>query len=152
TRRLRGISRRVAAARNYCRGSAESRQALGEAEGRRAGQGLSDYRGLGVLKLLAAITDPTLIDGFVKYTLGNLLDSNRKHPRMLIETLEALLQENGNAIKAAEQVSIHRNTLNQRLRRIETQSGQSLADPYCRLNASVALLAWRMSDTQRQEF
>ncbi|WP_323122829.1 PucR family transcriptional regulator [Burkholderia alba] len=146
-----GISATVGAARHYCRALIEARQALGVAESMRPGKGLCDYSDLGVLKLLAAIPDPVLIDSFVKETLGSLIDSNRKHPTMLIETLEALLQENGNTIKAAEHLAIHRNTLNHRLRRIEQQSGQSLADPQFRLNASVALLAWRMSDTQRQE-
>lgn len=146
-----GVSATVSAAHHYGRALSEARQALGVAESMRAGKGLCDYSELGVLKLLAAIPDPSLLDGFVKETLGSLVDSHRKHPTMLIETLEALLQENGNTIRAAEQLSIHRNTLNHRLRRIETQSGQSLADPHFRLNASVALLAWRMADAQRQE-
>ncbi|MBW0235118.1 hypothetical protein AWM69_03945 [Pseudomonas sp. D1HM] len=54
------------------------------------------------------------------------------------ETLDALLQENGN-------------TLKQRIQRIEHHSGQSLDDPLFRMNASVALLMWRMTEAQRQD-
>ena len=76
---------------------------------------------------------------------------NRKQPHTLIDTLDALLQENGNALKAAQRLSIHRNTINQRMQRIEQNSAQSIDDPLFRMNASVALLVWRMSEAQRQE-
>lgn len=80
-----------------------------------------------------------------------LFEPHRKHPHQLVETLDAVLQENGNLIKAAERLHIHRNTLHQRLQRIEQQSGNALSDPQFRLNASVALLIWRMSNAQQQE-
>jgi len=87
----------------------------------------------------------------MKDTLGPLMEPGRKQPHLLIETLDALVQENGNALKAAQRLGIHRNTLNQRIARIETLSGQSLDDAQFRLNTSVALLIWRMSAAPRHE-
>ncbi|RLM19061.1 hypothetical protein BIY29_17265 [Brenneria alni] len=44
--------------------------------------------------------------------LGHLFDGHRKKPALLLETLDAVLQENSNFIKAAERLAIRRNTLN----------------------------------------
>lgn len=147
-----GISSTVTAARHYRSGLSEARRALEVAESMRPDKGMCDYSELGVLKLLTAVADQDLVTNFMQETLGRLFDSHRKKPALLLETLDAVLQENGNLIKAAERLAIHRNTLNQRLQRIELQSGQSLSDPQFRLNASVALLIWRMSHAQQQEF
>jgi DNA-binding PucR family transcriptional regulator len=69
----------------------------------------------------------------------------------LVHTLDALLMENGNGLKAAQRLGLHRNTINQRIQRIEQLSGQSLDDPLFRMNASVAMLVWRMSEAHGKE-
>lgn len=129
----------------------ESRRALDIAESMQPAGGMCDYAELGVLKLLSAVRDPSLVIQFMNDTLGKLHEPSRKYPFVLIETLEAVLQENGNLLKAAERLCIHRNTLHQRVQRIEQQTEQSLNDPQFRLNASVALLIWRMSDAQQKQ-
>ncbi|WP_426143722.1 PucR family transcriptional regulator [Pseudomonas sp. DWP3-1-2] len=146
-----GLASRVEDCGQYQQALNEARQALDVAENLRPANGLCDFSELGVLRLLQAIADRSVIDAFVKQTLGPLIEANRKQPHLLIETLDALLQENGNALKTAQRLSIHRNTLNQRIQRIEQQSQQSLDDPLFRMNASVALLVWRMTEAQRQE-
>lgn len=144
-----GLSARAETCGHYPRALLEARQALDVAEGLRPENGLCDYRELGVLRLLRAIPDRAPIDQFLKDTLGALSKPARKHPHLLIETLDALIQEGGNGLKAAQRLGIHRNTLNQRIQRIEALSGQTLDDAHFRLNASVALLIWRLSTGQR---
>lgn len=146
-----GLSARADSCAEYPRALLEARQALDVAEGLRPAAGLCDYRELGVLRLLRAIPERAVIDQFMKDTLGPLGEPGRKQPHLLIETLDALVQEGGNALKAAQRLGIHRNTLNQRIARIEALSGQSLDDAQFRLNASVALLIWRMSTAPRHE-
>lgn len=146
-----GLASKVDACEDYPKALNQARQALDVAENLRPTTGLCDFNELGVLRLLQAIGDRSVIDLFVKQTLGRMIESRRKQPNSLIETLDALLQENGNALKAAQRLSIHRNTLNQRIQRIEQLSGQSLDDPLFRMNASVALLVWRMTEAQRQD-
>lgn len=146
-----GLSARADACAEFPRALLEARQALDVAEGMQAPGGFCDYRELGVLRLLRAIPDRAVVDQFVKDTLGPLNEAGRKQPHLLIETLDALVQENGNALKAAQRLGIHRNTLNQRIARIEALSGQSLDDAQFRLNTSVALLIWRMSSAPRHE-
>ncbi|MBB4863207.1 sugar diacid utilization regulator [Pseudomonas nitritireducens] len=146
-----GLSARAESCAEFPRALLEARQALDVAEGMQAPGGFCDYRELGVLRLLRAIPDRAVVEQFVKDTLGPLNDVGRKQPHLLIETLDALVQEGGNALKAAQRLGIHRNTLNQRIARIEALSGQSLDDAQFRLNTSVALLIWRMSAAPRHE-
>lgn len=146
-----GLSARADSCAEFPRVLLEARQALDVAEGMQASSGFCDYRELGVLRLLRAIPDRAVVEQFMKDTLGPLSEPGRKQPHLLIETLDALVQENGNALKAAQRLGIHRNTLNQRIARIEALSGQSLDDAQFRLNTSVALLIWRMSSAPRHE-
>ncbi len=146
-----GLSARADSCAEFPRALLEARQALDVAEGMQAPGGFCDYRELGVLRLLRAIPDRAVVEQFMKDTLGPLHETGRKQPHLLIETLDALVQENGNALKAAQRLGIHRNTLNQRIARIEALSGQSLDDAQFRLNTSVALLIWRMSTAPRHE-
>lgn len=146
-----GVSSPVRSLVQLSQGLMEARRALDIAEAMQPDSGLCDYAELGVLKLLSAVRDPALVTQFMKDTLGKLHEPYRKYPFLLIETLEAVFQENGNLIKAAERLHIHRNTLHQRVQRIEQQTEQSLSDPQFRLNASVALLIWRMSDAQQKQ-
>lgn len=146
-----GLSARAESCAEFPRALLEARQALDVAEGMQAPGGFCDYRELGVLRLLRAIPDRAVVEQFMKDTLGPLNEAGRKQPHLLIETLDALVQEGGNALKAAQRLGIHRNTLNQRIARIEALSGQSLDDAQFRLNTSVALLIWRMSNAPRHE-
>ena len=146
-----GLANRVEDCGQYRQALSEARQALDVAENLRPASGRCDFSELGVLRLLQGISDRTVIDHFVKQTLGALIEPTRKHPFTLIETLDALLQENGNALKAASRLAIHRNTITQRIQRIEQHSGLSLDDPLFRMNASVALLVWRMTDVNSKE-
>ncbi|WP_447748656.1 PucR family transcriptional regulator [Pseudomonas nicosulfuronedens] len=146
-----GLSARAESCAEFPRALLEARQALDVAEGMQAPGGFCDYRELGVLRLLRAIPDRAVVEQFMKDTLGPLNEAGRKQPQLLIETLDALVQEGGNALKAAQRLGIHRNTLNQRIARIEALSGQSLDDAQFRLNTSVALLIWRMSSAPRHE-
>ncbi|MFJ9989893.1 PucR family transcriptional regulator [Pseudomonas putida] len=136
---------------HYRQALGEARQALEVAQNMRPAAGLCDFSELGVLRLLQGIADRSLIDNFVAQTLGPLIEAGRKHPYALVHTLDVLLKENGNGAQAAQRLGVHRNTIIQRIQRIEQLSGQSLDDTLFRMNASVALLIWRMSESQGKE-
>jgi sugar diacid utilization regulator len=146
-----GLSRLAADCAHYRQALSEARQALEVAQQLHPANGFCDFGELGVLRLLQDIFDRSLIDDFVAQTLGPLIAPARKQPHVLVHTLDALLKENGNGLKAAQRLGLHRNTINQRIQRIEQLSGQSLDDPLFRMNASVAMLVWRLNEAQGKE-
>jgi sugar diacid utilization regulator len=146
-----GLSSLAADCAHYRQALSEARQALEVAQHLHPANGFCDFSELGVLRLLQGIVDRSLIDDFVAQTLGALIAPGRKQPHVLVHTLDALLKENGNGLKAAQRLGLHRNTINQRIQRIEQLSGQSLDDPLFRMNASVAMLVWRMNEDQGKE-
>ncbi|MCQ5473148.1 Fis family transcriptional regulator [Pantoea conspicua] len=142
---LCGLSAPVRQLQGYAKALTQARQALDLTDSLRPTQRISDYQQLGFIKLLSAVGDPTLLTDFMHDTLGCLTELDRKAPYLLMETLEILLQESGNVVKAAERLGIHRNTLHQRMQRIEKLTGYQVSHPHFQLNASVALVIWRMS-------
>lgn len=146
-----GLSSLAEDCAHYRQALNEARQALDVARHLRPASGYCNFSELGVLRLLQGIVDRSLIDDFVSRTLGPLLAPGRKQATALVHTLDALLMENGNSLKAAQRLGLHRNTVNQRIQRIEQLSGQSIDDPLFRMNASVAMLVWRMSEAHGKE-
>ncbi|CAH0649619.1 PucR family transcriptional regulator ligand-binding domain-containing protein [Pseudomonas juntendi] len=146
-----GLSSLAEDCAHYRQALNEARQALDVARHLRPASGYCNFSELGVLRLLQGIVDRSLIDDFVSRTLGPLLVPGRKQATALVHTLDALLMENGNSLKAAQRLGLHRNTVNQRIQRIEQLSGQSIDDPLFRMNASVAMLVWRMSEAHGKE-
>jgi hypothetical protein len=83
----------------YPRALSQARQALDLCDTLRPTQRISDYQQLGFIKLLSAVSDPALLSDFMHDTLGCLIEPGRKAPWLLLETLETLLQENGNVVE-----------------------------------------------------
>ncbi|WP_306544744.1 PucR family transcriptional regulator [Malikia spinosa] len=127
------------------RGLGQARQALMAAQSFPERLGLCCFEELGVLELLVAIRDRSLLDRFVNTTLGPLLQHDLGHHAVLTQTLEAWMQANGNLVAAAQGLGVHRNTLNYRMQQIKTLTGLDLDDAQHRLNIAVALMIWRLS-------
>jgi DNA-binding PucR family transcriptional regulator len=132
-------------AQRLAQGLGEARQALAVAQRFPERLGLCSFNELGVLELLGAIRDRSLLDRFVERVVGPLIGDDSRHQPVLMPTLEAWFAENGNLALAAQRLNVHRNTLSYRLQRIEALTGCSFEDPHDRLNISVALLIRRLS-------
>jgi hypothetical protein len=102
---LCGLSAPVQQLQGYQRALSQARQALDLSDNLRPAQRISDYQQLGFIKLLSAVSDPALLSDFMHDTLGCLIEPDRKSPWLLMETLETLLQENGNVVRAAERLA-----------------------------------------------
>jgi len=127
------------------RGLGQARQALIAAQSLPERPGLCCFEELGMVELLLAVRDRNLLDRLVTNTLGPLLHHDKAHPPVLVETLEAWIQSNGNLVAAAECLGVHRNTLSHRMRQISTLTGLDLNNAHHRLNISVALMIWRLA-------
>lgn len=127
------------------RGLGQARQAVTVARALPEWSGLSRFEDLGVLELLLAIPDRSLLERFVTATLGPLLQHDKAHPATLTPTLEAWIHTNGNLVAAARRLNVHRNTLNHRMQQIQAMTGLDPNDAQRRLDIAVALMIWRLS-------
>lgn len=84
---------------------------------------------------------PELVERLTRASLGGLLDLAEADRSTLLDTLDALLSCGGSPTHAARALFCHRNTVIYRLRRIESVTGRSVADPRDRLLLTLGVMA-----------
>lgn len=104
---------------------------------------------LGIMRLLTQVGRKSELEEFSREMLGTLETHDQKTGSELVKTLEAVFRCHGNLSKAAEQLSLHRNSLLYRLERIADLGGLDLDDPETRLSLQVALKARQLLDAGR---
>ena len=72
----------------------------------------------GIDTILSHVDDKAVLDAYVDEHIGRLLQADEIKHGSLCETLERYLKNNCNAKKTAEEMFLHRNTLNYRLKKI----------------------------------
>ncbi len=87
------------------------------------------------------LNSPALAEALVERRLGPLLKVPRAERRLLLDTLNAWLETGGSINRTANAVHCHRNTVINRLRRVETITGLDLTDTAAHLELSLALRA-----------
>jgi sugar diacid utilization regulator len=78
---------------------------------------------------VAAISAPDFMERLARVALAGLDSVPEKERITLLETFGAWLDNGGSAQKTSEQLFVHRNTVHQRLRKLEMYTGQDLGDP-----------------------
>ncbi|MFJ9104441.1 helix-turn-helix domain-containing protein [Streptomyces sp. NPDC102405] len=96
---------------------------------------------LGVVGLLLQLEDHRAVANFSDRVLGALRQSDFERSTDLILTLRTYLAHDCRADVSAQKLFVHKNTISQRLRRIEKLTGLSLASPSDVLQFSAALAA-----------
>lgn len=92
-------------------------------------QGLVLFEAMsGRFRLLAGQSEEALAD-IARRTIAPLIEYDRRRHGRLVETLRVWLDHHWAIQPAAEALYVHRNTLQKRLRRIETLLGLDLQDP-----------------------
>jgi DNA-binding PucR family transcriptional regulator len=79
-----------------------------------------------------------LVRAWVIETLGSLADDDDQHS-MLRDTLHVFLHEGGSFKTTAERLTLHKNTVQYRVRKAEESLGRPVGED--RLNVALALLA-----------
>lgn len=103
---------------------------------------VSEYAGLGVFRLLAALPDQRDVQRFVRQWLGVLIDYDARRGTELVTTLTEYLEQGGNYAVTSRRLSVHRNTLKYRMARIRELSGLEPGHPDVRFNLQLAARAW----------
>ncbi|MFC1408890.1 PucR family transcriptional regulator [Streptacidiphilus sp. N1-12] len=87
--------------------------------------------------------DPALVRALARRHLGPLADLTGAQRERLVETLRAWLATHGNAVRMAEQLRLHPQTVRYRMRLVEQLLGPTLHDPEGRLAVEIALRGWQ---------
>ncbi len=101
------------------------------------------YRDQGIYTLLSHVDETRILDTYVEEKLGKLLQADELNDGNLSETLENYLNCSCNVKKTAEEMFLHRNTLNYRLKKIREILGCDLENLDTCLELKLAFLIWR---------
>lgn len=99
------------------------------------------FDGLGVLRLLASLSQGPELSRYVEDELGALVAHDESTANPLLPTLRAYLACDGNKSQAAEELFVQRRTLYYRLERLATLLGKSLEEPEVRQSLGLAVRA-----------
>jgi sugar diacid utilization regulator len=106
--------------------------------------GVVSFDSLGVLYWLRRLPAEVRAKNPFHTAVHLLAEHDARHSTGLVNTLEAYLDTGCNVQQAAERLYLHRNTLTQRLSKIESLTRFDLHDPSTLLNLNVAIKAWRL--------
>ena len=101
------------------------------------------YRDQGIYTLLSHVDDSRILDTYMEKKIGKLLQADELNDGNLSETLENYLNCSCNAKKTAEEMFLHRNTLNYRLKKIREILGCDLENLDTCLELKMAFLIRR---------
>jgi hypothetical protein len=87
------------------------------------------------------VTSPNVAQRLAQRAFGRLLDCPPEERDVLLATLEAWFRCGCSAARAAQRLHCHRNTVLNRLRRVESLTGNSLDDDRYQLACQMALVA-----------
>ncbi|MEU6644472.1 GAF domain-containing protein [Saccharomonospora sp. NPDC046836] len=117
-----------------------ARGALAIAERDTGAGGVITLDGLGVAGLLLQLDDPAPLVAYAERTIGPLIRHDDAHGTSLVQTLRTHLANGLDRQATARALTLHPNTVSQRLRRIEDLSGLDLREPSAALEARSALV------------
>ncbi|KGI82068.1 diguanylate phosphodiesterase [Actinopolyspora erythraea] len=111
----------------------------------REGQGaaLSELGFLGVL-----LGDRDDLSGYVRRTVGAVLDYDSRRGTELVKTLRSYFDHGANLSRTARALHVHVNTVSQRLERVSTLLGADWQSPERGLEVQVALRLHRLSGSE----
>lgn len=94
------------------------------------------YKDMGVYRILLGIEDPTISQDYFDAVLGPLFHYDKEQGTDLVQTLRSYLNNNGSVQKTANQLFIHRNTVNYKI----NKASQILELDFSSLNNRLELM------------
>lgn len=126
------------------RASVTVMKAFGAGGGAASGAPVLIGANLALQRLLATGLRSDDVGRFVDRQLGAVLEYDARNRRWLLPTLEVYLDSGGNKLATAEALGVQRQTLYDRLARLEELLGVDLSTPVARTSLHVAVIAWRL--------
>ena len=99
------------------------------------------YSDMGMYKILLDVADKTVLEEYYNETIKVLDDYDANNGSNLVKTLECYMDNNGSVFETADELFVHRNTVNYKLKKIESLLGISIADYHERNRLALGLCA-----------
>ena len=98
------------------------------------------YSDLGMYKLFLSIDDKTIIREYYMEMMGKLLKYDETSQTDYCQVLESYLNHSGSVKETADEMFVHRNTINKKINKIEEITGFNLSDLDVRVRFKVAFM------------
>jgi len=110
---------------------------------------VSDSAGLGLARLVLGYNGPVELGGFLRGTLGPLLEYDDQRGTELVRTLDLWFASGGSLAETGRRLHVHPNTVTQRLARIGSLLGADWRAPQRALEQQLAIQLWRLQHADR---
>ena len=98
------------------------------------------YSDMGIYKLLMGIEDKEILKDYYEKTIRPLTDYDSKNNSDLAEVLRCYLKHNGSVKETADELFVHRNTINYKLNKIEEMLNMDFSSLNARLQLSIGYM------------
>lgn len=98
------------------------------------------YSDMGMYKLLMNIEDHDVLEDYYEHTIHPLKEFDRKNDTNLTQILQCYLKHNGSVKETADELYVHRNTVNYKLTKIKELTGMDLSSTDTRLQLAIGLM------------
>ena len=96
------------------------------------------YSNLGIYRLLMGIEDHEIMKEYYNHTLKELIDYDEKNHSDLCATLRSYLMNDGSVRDTADELFVHRNTINYKIKKIEELLGIEMSSLRARTELMIA--------------
>lgn len=98
------------------------------------------YSDLGIYKLLMGIEDKEILLDYYENSIAPVIDYDRKNNSDLFTTMRCYLNHNGSVKETADELFVHRNTVNYKLNKIEDLLHLDLSSNQARLSLTLGCM------------
>lgn len=109
-------------------------------ENSKISRSLISYSNMGIYKLLMGIEDPDILTEYYEKTVLPLVEYDKKNDSDLALVLRSYLNHNGSVKETADELFVHRNTINYKLNKISELLNLSLSNLDTRLQLSLGFM------------
>lgn len=98
------------------------------------------YKDIGAYRILLALYDDPVIKSFHQEMLGLLYVYDQMNESDYVQFLKIFLEENGSVNRISKKLFLHRNTVNYKIRKLESLLDVDLNDNFTKTNLNIALM------------
>ncbi|MDD2978973.1 MAG: PucR family transcriptional regulator ligand-binding domain-containing protein [Hespellia sp.] len=102
------------------------------------------YWEMGIYKLLMSIEDQEVIWDFYQETVGPLYEYDRMNQSNLVQVLQSYVAHSGSVKDTAQELFVHRNTINYKIKKIEDVLDRDLSNLSVRTELNIGFMLYQL--------